>query len=727
MPANAGTVNITLRVKDDGSVVIDRFGKGVEKQAKGVDKSMRQAAGGALALKTAIAGAAVAMAVAYDRAVDSASDLQEAQSKFDVVFRGQRALAEEWADALVDGYAMSMREADQYLSSIQDLLVPMGMAADSAGLLSNQVVQLAVDLGSFNNQSTSKVMEDYESALVGNYETMKKYGVVLNETTVQAEALAMGLAASKEAITASDKAQAAHNIILRSSAAAIGDMARTSDGYANTTKRLDSEWEDFASTLGEKFLPTATKIKGVTADILDNLTKAIQGPSLDDQIAAVEERLDILRRSEQQRLAEAEKRRQAFNERERQAIDSSRSQAAMFMGNLDVPTDYMPSNAVAFQKKYTEELHKSKSELALENAERDLAYLLDVKRFKLLEDHKDRMSGPVTSNATTIEQGPQNDAHIKSYQEELVRRMGLLAEFNDEYKQLVLSRTAYESMQIDAMGRKYVEAGADEIEVARWVADQKRLVSDQWRDGAIRALDDYGAAAMDAAANTESLFSNALGGIEDAFVRLKDTGKLAFGEMVDSMINDIIRLSVRMSITGPMAEALSAGFASYFGGWAGTGTGSYSSADGSFSSTYATYNRHGNVYGPFGLHAFARGGIVDRPTMFRFGQGGAFSGVMGEAGSEGILPLGRTKSGDLGVKTTGGYEPVVNVTIINRASGAQGTVTSQTANASGGVDIEVLVDQIDGALAQKAATNRSALDRVQANKYGLSGAHGTVR
>lgn len=716
MPANAGTVNITLRVKDDGSVVIDRFGKGVEKHAKGVDKSMRKASGGALALKTAVAGAAVAMAVAYDRAVDSASDLQEAQSKFDVVFRGQRALAEDWADVLVDSYAMSKREASQYLSSIQDLLVPMGMAADSAGLLSDQVVQLAVDLGSFNNQSTSKVMEDYESALVGNYETMKKYGVVLNETTVQAEALAMGLASSKDTITASNKAQAAHNIILRSSAAAIGDMQRTSDGYANTTKRLDSEWEDFSSTLGEKFLPAATKIKGVTADILDNLTKAIQGPSLDDQIEAAEAKLEILRRSEEQRLAEATKRRQAFAERERQSIESSRSQAAMFMGDLSAPTAYMPSEAIAYQERYTAELHKSKSELAIENAERELAYLLDKKRLEQMENHKDRMAGTTPgadpsggASPSAAEAGTLHDAHVQAYYDELERRKALVEEFNDEYQQLTLSRTSYESMQIDAMAQKYLEAGADEVQVARWVADQKQQISDSWQDGMIRALDDYADYASDAASNMDTAFRNAMWGMEDAIVEMVTTGKAQFSDLVDSIWADIVRLTVRQSITAPIAAGMSSWAQGLWGGG----------------------SAHGNVFSPYGLQAFAQGGvftnqIYDRPTFFRYGTGGTF-GVMGEAGAEAVMPLGRTKSGDLGIKALGGSTPVVNITIINKASGAQGTVTAQTANASGGVDIEVLVDQVDGALASRAASNRSSLDRTMADKYGLNGAYGTVR
>ena len=50
------------------------------------------------------------------------------------------------------------------------------------------------------------------------------------------------------------------------------------------------------------------------------------------------------------------------------------------------------------------------------------------------------------------------------------------------------------------------------------------------------------------------------------------------------------------------------------------------------------------------LTAFARGGVVNRPTVFPFAKG---VGLMGEAGPEAILPLRRGKGGRLGVEMNG--------------------------------------------------------------------------
>lgn len=75
----------------------------------------------------------------------------------------------------------------------------------------------------------------------------------------------------------------------------------------------------------------------------------------------------------------------------------------------------------------------------------------------------------------------------------------------------------------------------------------------------------------------------------------------------------------------------------------------------------------GNVFDRGRVHAFARGTIVDRPTLFPMARG---AGLMGEAGPEGVLPLTRTSSGDLGVKAVGSSAtaPVNFQVIVNNES-----------------------------------------------------------
>ena len=216
-----------------------------------------------LTFNAAIIGAAAfSAAVIYNmkKAVDAASDLEEVTAKFGTVYKDQIGIAEKNAKALVDSYGLSTRASKEYLGAMQDLLVPMGMASASAAKMSNEVVQLSVDLGSFNNLETATVMRDIQSALVGNFETMKKYGVVLNEAVVTQEAMTSGLITSKDQINANIKAQAAYQLIVKGSTFAIGDWARTSGGFANQMKQLTSNIEDLRAELGNHLLPIITPI-----------------------------------------------------------------------------------------------------------------------------------------------------------------------------------------------------------------------------------------------------------------------------------------------------------------------------------------------------------------------------------------------------------------------------------------------------------------------------------
>ncbi|NPV05664.1 MAG: phage tail tape measure protein [Syntrophaceae bacterium] len=75
----------------------------------------------------------------------------------------------------------------------------------------------------------------------------------------------------------------------------------------------------------------------------------------------------------------------------------------------------------------------------------------------------------------------------------------------------------------------------------------------------------------------------------------------------------------------------------------------------------------GGIFSAGRLVPFAAGGIVERPTVFRMASG---MGLMGEEGPEAVMPLGRTASGELGVKGmgSGGVVIVNNIRAIDTQS-----------------------------------------------------------
>lgn len=91
----------------------------------------------------------------------------------------------------------------------------------------------------------------------------------------------------------------------------------------------------------------------------------------------------------------------------------------------------------------------------------------------------------------------------------------------------------------------------------------------------------------------------------------------------------------------------------------------------------------GGAFSAGRVRAFARGGIVDGPTLFPM-RGGA--GLMGEAGPEAVMPLTRGPDGRLGVAASGGAAgPVVTVNIstpdIESFQRSRGQIAAQLARA----------------------------------------------
>ena len=235
---------------------------GLTKSTGGMGKAFGALAAGGL---IAAVGSQV---LAFGKAsINAASDAEESYGKFSVVFGEFADATERDLEAIADATGASKYELIDYASTIQDTFVPLGFAREKAAEMSTSITQLAIDLASFNNLNTADVVRDLQSALVGNTETLRKYGVVAQETQIKQEAITAGLWDGKGAIDAQAKAQAILNLTYAGTTDAQGDAVRTADSYANKQRALESATLDLKVTIGELLIPTMVSLteKGVEA------------------------------------------------------------------------------------------------------------------------------------------------------------------------------------------------------------------------------------------------------------------------------------------------------------------------------------------------------------------------------------------------------------------------------------------------------------------------------
>ncbi|GEM_PF-2761397 len=188
-----------------------------------------------------------------------ASAAEEVGSKFNVVFADLAGSADAWASSFADSVGRAETETKRAMANAGDLFKPLGFATDDALELSKALVGLSVDVASFNNAMDAEVMRDFQSALVGNHETVRKYGIILSESTLEQEAFQRGLRGSYSELTDNQKVLLRYSLLLKGSKDAQGDAIRTADSYENQMKRLKAALADTGTELGEVFLPAATK------------------------------------------------------------------------------------------------------------------------------------------------------------------------------------------------------------------------------------------------------------------------------------------------------------------------------------------------------------------------------------------------------------------------------------------------------------------------------------
>ena len=272
-------IQVKIEVDDKGVITgLTTVKKGIQD----VDDSVKTASTGmgnftANLKKVAGAlGATFAAAKVVDFAKDSvmaASNMAESLSKVQVVFGETADEVVAFSKTAADKMGMSSQAALEAAGTYGNLFQALGVGKDASQEMSTGLVQLAADLGSFNNMSTTDSLNALRSGLSGETEPLKRFGIALNDTTLKNKAFEMGFGRIKGAMDPAIKAQVTYALVMEQTKLAQGDYARTADGTANTMKTLQAKFEDAKVAVGEALMPAFQALLGVLKLAIPVLTK----------------------------------------------------------------------------------------------------------------------------------------------------------------------------------------------------------------------------------------------------------------------------------------------------------------------------------------------------------------------------------------------------------------------------------------------------------------------
>lgn len=294
-------VRITAQTKQ-----FDKAIQETKKKTEGIEGGIAKTTA---TIKNLVTGVGVAVLVTKigevaNASIELASEAEETRAKFNTAFKGIEDDASAVAENLAKNYGLARSESEQLLAGTGDLIKGFGATATEALNISGQVQELSVDLASYNNLQggASRASDILTKAFLGERDALTSLGIKISEADVKQRLLEKG----QENLTGQSlllaKGQATLELATQQSGDAIGDFARTSESYANVTRRAEAATKDLQVELGRSLLPTSTVVKGLFGDIVGEIASYIRGindlrdaqKALDEGVATREQELLIL-------------------------------------------------------------------------------------------------------------------------------------------------------------------------------------------------------------------------------------------------------------------------------------------------------------------------------------------------------------------------------------------------------------------------------------------------
>jgi hypothetical protein len=190
--------------------------------------------------------------------IEAASNLQEVANVVDVTFGRNANKINDWAKSQAASFGLSETAAKRYAGTYGTMAKQFNMTSDQAATMAIELTKLTGDLASFYNIEDKVAATKLKAIFTGETEGLKELGVVMTETQLNSYAMTKGLGKTTKEMTEQEKVLLRYQYTMEKLGHAQGDFARTSDGYANSTRTLKLELENLKVEIGKELIPVAS-------------------------------------------------------------------------------------------------------------------------------------------------------------------------------------------------------------------------------------------------------------------------------------------------------------------------------------------------------------------------------------------------------------------------------------------------------------------------------------
>ena len=227
--------------------------------------------------KAAIVGASIAAGKALidfaADALEAAVSAEEAGAAFGTTYGDAAQKAGQFTEQFANKAGLTNSELQQLLSTLGAVAQGIGFTQAESADLGIELTKIAADVASFSNISAGAepVLRAFQSALTGEREALKTYGIAISEAEVQTKAFELTGKANAESLTRQEKAYATLALIQQKAAVQIGDLDRTSESFANQQRAVSAEVRQLKEDIGAQLIPAAAEMLPIFREFVEDV------------------------------------------------------------------------------------------------------------------------------------------------------------------------------------------------------------------------------------------------------------------------------------------------------------------------------------------------------------------------------------------------------------------------------------------------------------------------
>lgn len=214
-----------------------------------------------------------------------AAEAYGVQTRFNSLFdktNGELAEAKRWVNEWSDALYLDSIEVENVASKFRLLTQTMGVNNSKSLEMTQNMTKLSYDLAAVtgHQEDISTTMNAINSALAGQTKALAKYGIALNQNSLQETLNTAGINKKVSALNSAEKAELIYTQIMRQSAGMQGYYAKTLMSPANAANIVKTQFSMLAREIGNVFIPILMALVPIVISVtkaLRTLAKAIAG------------------------------------------------------------------------------------------------------------------------------------------------------------------------------------------------------------------------------------------------------------------------------------------------------------------------------------------------------------------------------------------------------------------------------------------------------------------